>query len=167
MHVNGPISVDDSRRVLWKVKVLLGPMRKPFVLEISHNKKKFFVVGLNLDTKSYSFIEMHLMQANKLLRECDNSYRKLIESIDLKFDKIVLKDQNQEFKSQKQNYYPQTYATTKTNKQSVKVKFPQTNSMSFRQSENIQPLSPKNKQDVDAFSQAQDKSIYKNIDDIS
>ena len=93
LNVSGPDPIDNNRVVLWKQYAYFGsdPDTK-FLIEISKNKHKFFIVAMNMINNAYHKLQLYRVQAKKLMRAFDQSFQKLISQLDFKFGKLLITD---------------------------------------------------------------------------
>ncbi|CDW78144.1 UNKNOWN [Stylonychia lemnae] len=92
MKVSGRKLIDDDRKVLWKQNKKIADDEFESTIEISKAKNKFYVVQFIPEFNKYNVIEMFKIQGKKLMNACQNSYEKLMDLLQYKYDKLVISD---------------------------------------------------------------------------
>ena len=90
--MTGKIEVTSERKVLWKNVCMIGEDCRECIIEMSRNKLKFFIIGLELATGEYHLVEMWRAQANNVIKACDNNLQKLMTFLEFRFGKMQIKD---------------------------------------------------------------------------
>jgi hypothetical protein len=94
IHMSGQVIISEQRKVLWKRICVIGEDLRECLIEMSVLKLKFYIVALDLDSGKYHVIEMWKAQAGKILEACNKSMEKLMEQLEFKYGKLMIKDQN-------------------------------------------------------------------------
>lgn len=90
--MTGRVEVTSDRRVLWKNVCMIGEDCRECIIEMSRNKLKFFIIGLELATGQWHLIEMWRAQANNVIKGCDNNLQKLMTFLEFRYGKLQIKD---------------------------------------------------------------------------